>query len=68
MPGFDGFEVVRALRETGSRLPVIALTGRGRQEDRERCLAAGMDEFLVKPIQSKLLIEMVERFSGSRTS
>src|SRR5262249_51874218 len=55
MPELDGFQVVRAVRErerkTGGHLPIIALTARSRQEDRERCLAAGMDDFLAKPIQ-----------------
>jgi PAS domain S-box-containing protein len=54
MPEMDGFQVIRALRErersTGGHLPVIALTARSRKEDREQCLAAGMDDFLVKPI------------------
>ena len=57
MPELDGFQVVRAVRErertAGGHLPVIALTARSRKEDRERCLAAGMDDFLTKPIQSR---------------
>jgi PAS domain S-box-containing protein len=56
MPELDGFQVVRAIREReatlGGHLPVIALTARSRKEDRERCLAAGMDDFLAKPIQA----------------
>jgi CheY-like chemotaxis protein len=56
MPELDGLEVVQALRqlETGTtrHLPVIALTARTRKEDRDRCLAAGMDEFLTKPIRA----------------
>src|SRR5207302_2062355 len=59
MPELDGFQVIRAIRErergTGSHLPVIALTARSREEDRERCLAAGMDGFLAKPIQAAAL-------------
>src|SRR5262249_20312493 len=54
MPELDGFQVARAVRQqertTGGHLPVIALTARARKEDRERCLAAGMDDFLAKPI------------------
>src|SRR5215831_10757652 len=50
MPELDGFQVAGAVRErertTGGHLPIIALTARSRQEDRERCLAAGMDDFL----------------------
>ena len=57
MPELDGFQVVRAVREqeqsTEGHLPVIALTARSRKEDRERCLAAGMDDFLTKPIRRR---------------
>src|SRR5205823_11109693 len=53
MPELDGFQVVQAVRErersAGGHLPVIALTARSRKEDRDRCLAAGMDDFLAKP-------------------
>ncbi len=53
MPELDGFQVVGAIRErertAGGHLPVIALTARSRKEDRERCLRAGMDEYLAKP-------------------
>jgi PAS domain S-box-containing protein len=59
MPELDGFQVVRALREreraAGGHLPVIALTARSRQEDRERCLQAGMDEYLAKPFTAAAL-------------
>ncbi len=59
MPELDGFEVVRALREreavSGAHLPTVALTARSRAEDRQRCLAAGMDDFLVKPIDRAAL-------------
>ncbi len=67
MPEMDGFDVIRELRarETaagdGAHLPVVALTARSRHEDRERCLAAGMDDFLVKPIQLDDLRAAIER-------
>jgi CheY-like chemotaxis protein len=59
MPGMDGFEVIARLRVeerlTGGHLPVVALTARARTEDRERCFAAGMDEFLAKPVRADAL-------------
>jgi signal transduction histidine kinase/CheY-like chemotaxis protein len=65
MPELDGFQVVRAVREreqtTGDHLPIVALTARSRQEDRERCLAAGMDDFLAKPIQAANLWAAIDR-------
>jgi CheY-like chemotaxis protein len=65
MPELDGFQVVRAIREreraTGGHLPVIALTARSRKEDREQCLAAGMDDFLAKPIQAADLEAAMDR-------
>jgi CheY-like chemotaxis protein len=69
MPELDGLQVIRAIRErersAGGHLPVIALTARARQEDRERCLAAGMDDFLAKPIQAADLWAATERAVGS---
>jgi PAS domain S-box-containing protein len=65
MPELDGFQVVRTLREwervAGGHLPVIALTARSRNEDRERCLAAGMDDFLTKPVRSAELFTAISR-------
>ncbi len=65
MPELDGFQVVQAVREreqtTGGHLPVIALTARSRKEDRERCLAAGMDDYLSKPVQAADLWSAIDR-------
>ena len=70
MPEMDGFQVVQAIRErertAGGHLPVIALTARSRKEDRERCLAAGMDDFLAKPIQAANLWAAIDRVVGAR--
>jgi CheY-like chemotaxis protein len=70
MPELDGFQVVAAIRErerqTGGHLPVIALTARSRIEDRERCLAAGMDDFLAKPIQAADLWATIDLVVGTR--
>src|SRR5262249_42216256 len=65
MPELDGFQVVRAVRDrertVGGHLPIIALTARSRKEDREQCLAAGMDDFLAKPIQAASLWAAIDR-------
>ena len=65
MPVLDGFRVVELLREregiTGQHLPVVALTARSRAEDRARCLEAGMDDFLVKPIDRGALWASIDR-------
>jgi PAS domain S-box-containing protein len=65
MPEFDGFQVVQAIRvrerTAGGHLPVIALTARSRPEDRQRCLAAGMDDYLSKPIRAAELFVTIDR-------
>ncbi len=69
MPGMDGFEVIARLREeergTGRHLPVVALTARARSEDRDRCLAAGMDEFLSKPVRADALWSAIGRATSA---
>jgi signal transduction histidine kinase/ActR/RegA family two-component response regulator len=69
MPEMDGFEataIIRAReRDTGKRLPIIAMTAHAMKGDRERCLAAGMDSYIAKPITASELIELLEKFSGA---
>jgi PAS domain S-box-containing protein len=64
MPEMDGFEATAAIRriqkETGRHVPILALTAHAMKGDRERCLAAGMDGYLSKPIQAQKLIQAVE--------
>jgi signal transduction histidine kinase len=71
MPELDGFGVIRSLREdertSREHLPVIAVTARSRQEDHERCLAAGMDGFLSKPIRAAELRATIEELAHTRT-
>jgi CheY-like chemotaxis protein/HPt (histidine-containing phosphotransfer) domain-containing protein len=70
MPEIDGFRVIEAVRRgeqaTGRHLPVIALTARSTSGDRERCLRAGMDEYLSKPIRRPELFAAIERVLAGR--
>ena len=63
MPELDGFEVAAAVRAreegTGRRLPLVAVTAHAMQGDRERCLAAGMDGYVTKPIQMDRLAQAI---------
>jgi PAS domain S-box-containing protein len=65
MPRMDGFQVTAAIRKlpvpAKARLPIIAMTAHALKGDEERCLAAGMDSYLSKPINSRELTELVER-------
>jgi CheY-like chemotaxis protein len=68
MPEVDGYEATRRIREregkAGIRLPIVALAAHGMQGDRERCLEAGMDDYLSKPLQFEELAAALERWSG----
>ena len=68
MPEMDGFEATTAIREmekhTGGRTPVIAMTAHAMGGYKERCLEAGMDGYVTKPIRRDLLLRAVEEFQG----
>lgn len=60
LPSMDGFEVARRLRAAdGSRMYLVALTGFGAREDRERALAAGFDAHMVKPVEANALAKLL---------
>ncbi len=71
MPGVDGLEATRRIRageagEDARTLPVLALTAHASREDGERCLAAGMDGWLTKPLDPPVLFREVERAAARR--
>jgi len=69
MPEIDGFEATARIRKkeetTGTHLPIVAMTARAMEGDRERCLAAGMDGYVAKPIRAKDLIDTIESLGQS---
>jgi signal transduction histidine kinase/CheY-like chemotaxis protein len=71
MPDVDGFEAtrrIRALGGDGARVPIVALTANALTGDRDRCLAAGMDGYLAKPVRREELAEMLARLTQSRAA
>ena len=67
MPGMDGYETTRSIRlaSTGTRdpeIPIIAMTARAMKGDRERCISAGMNDYLSKPIEQQRLVAALKKW------
>ena len=72
MPAIDGIEATKAIRmqekQTGGHVPIVALTAYAMSGDEARCLSAGMDGYLAKPVRNDELIRVVESFTGRSTT
>jgi CheY-like chemotaxis protein/HPt (histidine-containing phosphotransfer) domain-containing protein len=66
MPHLDGYEATKIIRQTYKTkpLPIIAMTAHALQLDREKCLAAGMDDYISKPINPELLSQLLVKYLG----
>ncbi|MGA8220977.1 MAG: response regulator [Candidatus Acidiferrales bacterium] len=71
MPDMDGLEATAAIRKkerlTGGHIPIIAMTAHALKGDEQRCIAAGMDGYVSKPIRTSELFAAIERFLGRRS-
>ena len=69
MPDMDGFEATQRIREreriTNTRIPIVAMTAHAMSGDREKCLAAGMEAYISKPIRWRELVEVIARVTAT---
>jgi CheY-like chemotaxis protein len=70
MPEMDGYETIAAIRSTGrhTSLPVVAVTAKALNEDREKCLAVGATDFLPKPVDPDRLLKIIDAYCGVASS
>jgi two-component system sensor histidine kinase/response regulator len=62
MPEMDGYEATKLIRKQHHKIPIIAMTANAMTGDREKCLAAGMDDYISKPIDDNLLFSVLEKW------
>ncbi len=68
MPKMDGYEATKKIREhekeTGKHIPIIAMTAHAMKGDKEKCLAAGMDQYLAKPINTDEVVKLIREYTS----
>jgi CheY-like chemotaxis protein len=67
MPEMDGYEATAQIRKTGGSnctIPIIAMTANAMEGDKEKCLKAGMSDYITKPIRKQLLVDMIIKWTS----
>ena len=63
MPEMDGMTSTKTIRDNGfDKIPIVAMTAHAMKGDREKCLDAGMDDYITKPIKKDFVFEMIEKW------
>lgn len=66
MPEMDGITATKQIRQTNSTIPIIAQTAYAMSEDKTKCLNAGCDDYLTKPINHKVLLATIEKYLSKK--
>ena len=67
MPNMNGYDATKTLRKNGVITPIVALTAHAMKGDKEKCISAGCDDYLAKPIKCKKLVQIIRKYLSSKS-